>query len=116
MVNQKSHDRKKRTTRKKKGRGIGQSKPIKPLTHSSIPTNTRKSVNFSPSTKSPSSPKQNKTKKMFISMNKNKQKAVTQYQNRQQEQDLRDMMLGKIPLEGGKKKRKTKKRKNSKKY
>ena len=49
-------------------------------------------------------------------MNKNKQKAVTQYQNRQQEQDLRDMMLGKIPLEGGKKKRKTKKRKNSKKY
>ena len=51
-------------------------------------------------------------------MNKNKQKAVTQYQNRQQEQDLRDMMLGKIPLEGGKK-RKTKKRKplkNTKKY
>jgi glycerophosphoryl diester phosphodiesterase len=111
MVNQKSHDRKKRSTRKKRGRGIGQSKPVKPPTHPSIPTNTRKSVNFSPNTKSPSSPKQNKTKKMFISMNKNRQKAVTQYQNRQQEQDLRDMMLGKIPLEGGKK-RKTKKRKN----
>ena len=90
----------KRTRRRRKqhvGKGIGKSKPIKTPTP---PKQTRKSVHFSPSTKSPSSPK-NKTKKMFISKNKHKQKAVVQYENRQQKHDLLDMSLGKIPLYGG---------------
>ena len=100
----------KRKTRKtkQKGTGIGNSKPIKPPTPIPMPmppTKTRKSVQFSPNTKSPSIPKQNKTKKFFMSSNKKKQKAVVQYENRQRKQDLRDMMLGKIPLEGGKKRR-----------
>ena len=101
---------KKRRT-KQKGKGLGNSKPIKPSS-SPPPTKTRKNVNFSPSTKAPSSPIQNKTKRMFISRNKERQKAVTQYENIQYEQDLRDMMLGKIPLKGGKtKSRKSKKSK-----
>ena len=86
---------------KQKGRGIGNSKPIKLPTP---PTKTKKSVKFSPNTKSPSSPKKNKTKKMFISRNKERQKAVTQYENKQQEMDLMDMILGKKSLEGGGKK------------
>lgn len=89
------------------GKGIGKSKPEKPHTP---PKKTRKNVQFLPGTKSPSSPKQNKTKQMFISKNKNRSKAVVQYENRQREQDLVDMMLGKIPLEGGNK-RKTRRRK-----
>lgn len=103
MSNKRQTKRKTRKT-KQKGKGIGNSKPIKPPTPIP-PTKMRKSVQFSPSTKSPSSPKQNKTKSMFISRNKNKTRAVVQYENRQHEQDLRDMMLGKIPLEGGKKRR-----------
>jgi len=91
---------------KKKGSGITQSKQEKPLTP---PKYTRKNVNFSPRTKSEPSPKQNKTKKMFISRNKEKQKAVTQYYNRQEQQDLLDMALGKKPLKGGNK-RKTKRK------
>ena len=91
----------------KKGGGIGKSKPEKPHTP---PEKTRKNVNFSPSTKSPSSPKQNKTKKMYISRNKERQKAVTKYENRQEQLDLIDMILGKKPLEGGKNKRNRKKR------
>lgn len=86
----------------KKGGGIGKSKPEKPHTP---PEKTRKNVNFSPTTKPPSSPKQNKTKKMFISRNRERQKAVTRYENQQQQLDLMDMVLGKKPLEGGKKKR-----------
>jgi len=105
------HIKRKTRKTKQKGKGIGNSKPIKPPTPTP-PTKTRKSVQFSPSTKSPSSPKQNKTKTMFISKNKNKSKAVVQYVNRQREQDLRDLMLGKIPLEGGNK-RKTRKSKKS---
>ena len=105
------HVKRKTRKTKQKGKGIGNSKPIKPPTP---PTKTRKSVQFSPSTKSPSSPKQNKTKTMFISKNKNKSKAVVQYVNRQREQDLTDMMLGKIPLEGGNK-RKTRKRRKTRK-
>ena len=96
------HIKRKTRKTKQKGKGIGDSKPIKPPTPTP-PTKKRKSVQFSPSTKSPSSPKQNKTKTMFISKNKNKSKAVVQYVNRQREQDLKDMMLGKIPLEGGNK-------------
>jgi len=92
---------------KQKGRGIGKSKPEKPDTP---PKKTRKKVEFSLTTKSPSSPKQNKTKRMFISKNKDKSKAVVQYENRQREQDLMDMMLGKIPLEGGNKRKKTAKK------
>jgi len=91
----------------KKGGGIGKSKPEKPHTP---PEKTRKNVNFSPSTKSPSSPKQNKTKKMYISRNKERQKAVTKYENRQEQLDLIDMILGKKPLKGGKNKRNRKKR------
>ena len=66
--------------------------------------------------------KQNKTQKMFVSRNRDRQTAVTGYINRQQQQDLRDMELGKIPLEGGRKSRKkkstrkAKKTKNSKKH
>jgi hypothetical protein len=86
---------------KQKGRGVGKSKQVeKPDTP---PKKTRKNVVFSSDTKSPSSPKQNKTKKMFISKNKNRSKAVVQYENRKREQDVVDMMLGKIPLEGGNK-------------
>jgi len=103
MSNKRQTNRKNIKT-KQKGKGIGNSKPIKPPTPIP-PTKTRKSVQFSPSTKSPSIPKQNKTKKIFMSSNKKKQKAVVQYENRQRKQDLRDMMLGKIPLEGGKKRR-----------
>jgi hypothetical protein len=91
----------------KKGGGIGKSKPEKPHTP---PEKTRKNVNFSPTTKPPSSPKQNKTKKMFISKNRERQKAVTRYENQQQQLDLMDMVLGKKPLEGGKKKRKNRKK------
>ena len=40
---------------------------------------------------------------MFISKNKNRSKAVVQYENRKREQDVVDMMLGKIPLGGGNK-------------
>ena len=90
---------------KQKGSGVGNSKHAKP---SSPPTNTRKNVNFSPTAKPPSSPKHNKTKKMFISRNKARQKAVTQYENKQQQIDLMDMALGRKPLEGGKKNRKKK--------
>ena len=90
---------------KQKGSGVGNSKPAKP---SSPPTNTRKNVNFSPTAKPPSTPKQNKTKKMFISRNKARQKAVTQYENKQQQIDLMDMALGRKTLEGGKKNRKKK--------
>ena len=113
MNNKRLTKRKNRKT-KQKGTGIGNSKPIKsptpipmpmPMPMPMPPTKTRKSVQFSPSTKSPSIPKQNKTKKIFMSSNKKKQKAVVQYENRQRKQDLRDMMLGKIPLEGGKKRR-----------
>ena len=43
---------------------------------------------------------------MFISRNKKKQKAVTQYENKQQEIDLMDMILGKKSLDGGGKKMK----------
>ena len=93
---------------KQKGNGIGKSKPEKQHTP---PEKTRKNVNFSPTTKSPSSPKKNKTKKMFISRNKQRQKAVTKYENQQEQLDLRDIMLGKIPLKGGKKKR-TRRKKN----
>ena len=102
--------KKKKTRRRRKhhvGKGIGKSKPIQSPTP---PKQTRKSVQFSPSTKSPSSPK-NKTKKMFISKNKHKQKAVVQYYNRQQQQDLLDMSLGRIPLNGGKRVRRGKKSK-----
>jgi len=88
--------------RNKKGGGIGHSKPEKPHTPR---VKTRKNVNFSPTTKPPSSPKQNKTKKMFISRNRERQKAVTKYENRQEKLDLMDMALGRKPLEGGKKKR-----------
>lgn len=95
---------KRKTRKRQKGKGIGNSKPIKPPTPIP-PTKMCKSVQFSPSTKSPSSPKQDKTKKIFISKSKKKSRAVVQYENRQREQDLRDMMLGKIPLEGGKKRR-----------
>ncbi len=105
-MNYNKHRKTKRKTRSKKGKGIGNSKPIKPPTP---PTKTRKSVQFSPSTKSPSIPKQNKTKKFFMSSNKKKQRAVVQYENRQREQDLIDIMLGKKPLNGGKKLIKTKK-------
>ena len=104
----------KRTRRRRKqhvGKGIGKSKPIKTPTP---PKQTRKSVHFSPSTKSPSSPK-NKTKKMFISKNKHKQKAVVQYENRQQRQDLLDMSLGRIPLDGGNSVRRNKRGRKSKK-
>lgn len=104
---------KKRRT-KQKGKGLGNSKPIKPSS-SPPPTKTRKNVNFSPSTKAPSSPIQNKTKTMFISRNKERQKAVCKYENIQYEQDLRDMMLGKIPLKGGKTKRNKKNRKSTRK-
>ena len=45
---------------------------------------------------------------MFISRNKARQKAVTQYENKQQQIDLMDMALGRKPLEGGKKNRKKK--------
>ena len=103
------HGRKMRS-KKQKGKGIGKSKPENPEKNDTPPQKTRKNVQFSPSTKSPSSPKQNKTKRMFISKNKARSKAVVQYENRQREQDLRDMMLGKIPLEGGNK-RKTRKNK-----
>jgi len=88
--------------RNKKGGGIGNSKPEKPHTP---PEKTRKNLHFSPTTKPPSSPKQNKTKKMFISRNRERQKAVTKYENRQEKLDLMDMALGRKPLEGGKKKR-----------
>lgn len=98
---------------KQKGSGVGNSKPAKP---SSPPTNTRKNVNFSPTAKPPSSPKQNKTKKMFISRNKARQKAVTQYENKQQQIDLMDMALGRKPLEGGKTKRNKKNRKSTRKH
>lgn len=91
----KKRNNKKKRTRRRKGGGIGKSKPIKPPTP---PKKTRKSVSFSPTTKSPSSPIQNKTKKMFISRNKKRQKAVTRYQQIQSELDLMDMILGKIPL------------------
>ena len=91
----------------KKGGGIGKSKPEKPHTP---PEKTRKNVNFSPTTKPPSSPKQNKTKQMFISRNRERQKAVTRYENQQEQLDLMDMVLGKKPLEGGKKKRKNRKK------
>lgn len=101
---------KRKTRKRQKGKGIGNSKPIKPSTPQ---TKTRKSVQFSPSKKSPSSPKQNKIKNMFISKNKKKSKAVVQYENRQRKQDLVDMMLGKIPLEGGKKRRWSQKYKKS---
>ena len=96
--------------RNKKGGGIGNSKPEKPEKPHTPLEKTRKNVNFSPTTKSPSSPKQNKTKKLFISRNKERQKAVTKYENRQEKIDLMDMILGKIPLKGGKKK-KTRRRK-----
>ena len=52
---------------------------------------------------------------MFISRNKERQKAVCKYENIQYEQDLRDMMLGKIPLKGGKTKRNKKNRKSTRK-
>jgi len=94
--------------RNKKGGGIGNSKPEKP--HHTHIEKTRKNVNFSPTTKPPSSPKQNKTKKMYISRNKERQKAVTKYENRQEQLDLMDMILGKKPLEGGKNKINQKKR------
>jgi hypothetical protein len=90
---------------KQKGSGVGNSKPAK---SSPPPTKTRKNVNFSPTAKPPSTPKQNKTKKMFISRNKSRQKAVTQYENKQQQIDLMDMALGRKPLGGGKKNRKKK--------
>lgn len=92
---------------KQKGRGIGKSKPEKTDT---LPKKTRKHVQFLPETKSPSSPKQNKTKRMFISKNKDKLKAVVQYENRKRQQDAEDMRLGKIPLEGGNKRKKTAKK------
>ena len=101
--------RKQKTKRIKKGRGIGQSKPIKPPTPPIPPTKTRKNVTFSPNTKAPSSPKQNKTKKFFMSKNKERQKAVVQYEKRKHDQELRDMMLGKIPLNGGRKNKNTRK-------
>ena len=86
--------RSKRRT-KQKGKGLGYSKPAKPSlppTESSPPpTKTRKNVRFSPTTKPPSSPKQNKTKEMFISRNKERQKAVTRYENRQQEMEWKNM-------------------------
>jgi hypothetical protein len=103
---------------KQKGNGIGYSTHIEPPTP---PEKTRKNVQFSPSTKDPSSPKQNKTQKMFVSTNRDRQRAVTGYINRQQEQDLIDMMLGKR-IQGGRKSRKkkstrkAKKTKNSKKH
>lgn len=105
--------KKKKTRRIRKhpvGKGVGKSKPIK--SPSPPPSKqTRKSVQFSSSTKSASSPKTNKTKKMFISKNKDKQKAVVQYENRQQRQDLLDMSLGRIPLDGGNRVRRGKKSK-----
>lgn len=91
--------------RNKKGGGIGNSKPEKSEKPHTPLEKTRKNVNFSPTTKPPSSPKQNKTKKMFISRNRERQKAVTKYENRQEKIDLMDMILGKMPLKGGKKKR-----------
>lgn len=91
--------------RNKKGGGIGKSKPEKPEKPHIPLEKTRKNVNFSPTTKPPSSPKQNKTKKIFISRNSERQKAVTKYENRQEKIDLMDMILGRKPLEGGKKKR-----------
>jgi len=91
--------------RNKKGGGIGNSKPEKSEKPHTPLEKTRKNVNFSPTTKPPSSPKQNKTKKMFISRNRERQKAVTKYENRQEKIDLMDMALGRKPLEGGKKKR-----------
>lgn len=87
---------------KRKGGGIGSSKPTVPPIKEPV-NKTRKSISFSPSTKEPISPKQNKKKKMFISKSKHRQKAVTLYENRQTQQDLRDMILGKIPLKGGNK-------------
>ena len=108
---QKGCKKKKSKKVKRKGGGIGSSKPTIPPIKESV-NKTRKSISFSPSTKQPNSPKPNKKKEIFISKNKKKQKAVTQYENRQTEQDLRDMMLGKLPLKGGnKKKKRTKKRK-----
>jgi hypothetical protein len=88
---------------KQKGRGVGKSKQVEKT--DSLPKKTRKNVQFDPNTKSPSSPKQNKTKHMFISKNKDRSKAVVQYENRQREQDLVDMILGKIPVEGGNKRK-----------
>lgn len=93
------------------GKGVGKSKPIKSPSPPPPSKQTRKSVQFSSSTKSASSPKTNKTKKMFISKNKDKQKAVVQYENRQQRQDLLDMSLGRIPLDGGNRVRRGKKSK-----
>ena len=96
--------KKKKTRRRRKhnvGKGVGKSKPIPPSPSPSLPKQTRKSVQFSPSTKSPSIPKTNKTRKIFISKNKHRQKAVVQYENRQQQQNLLDMSLGRIPLDGG---------------
>ena len=106
--------KKKKTRRIRKhpvGKGVGKSKPIKSPSPPPPSKQTRKSVQFSSSTKSASSPKTNKTKKMFISKNKDKQKAVVQYENRQQRQDLLDMSLGRIPLNGGKRVRRGKKSK-----
>lgn len=107
---QKGCKKKKSKKVKRKGGGIGSSKPTIPPIKESV-NKTRKSISFSPSTKQPNSPKPNKKKEIFISKNKKKQKAVTQYENRQSDEDLRDMMLGKLPLKGGNKYNKTKKRK-----
>ena len=99
---------------KQKGKGLGYSKHIEPPTPTP-PEKTRKNVQFSPRTKDPSSPIQNKTQKMFISGNKDRQKAVTAYINRQHKQDLRDVMLGKKRIEGGRKSRKKKSTRKAKK-
>jgi hypothetical protein len=89
----------KKRTRKKRGGGQYLSKAKKSYTPPHSPLQkTRKSVSFSPTTKAPSSPKQNKTKRMYISRNKKRQKAVTRYQQIQSELDLMDMILGKKPL------------------
>ena len=47
---------------------------------------------------------------MFISKNKDKLKAVVQYENRKRQQDAEDMRLGNIPLEGGNKRKKNSKK------
>lgn len=98
---------------KRKGGGIGSSKPTVPQIKESV-NKTRKTISFSPSTKAPISPKQNKKKQMFISKNKHRQTAVTLYENRQTQQDLRDMILGKIPLKGGNKNKTIKRRSSNK--
>ena len=64
--------------RNKKGGGIGNSKPEKSEKPHTPLEKTRKNVNFSPTTKPPSSPKQNKTKKNVYIKKQGKTKSCNQ--------------------------------------